>query len=122
MITFCLIAIILHYLIIYLAYLPVSRKDVSQGKMHITSLKVAGLSFLTGFIAGFVDIPSSVGVPITALIIYHMGRSQLLQSRKQAWASTGIYIGLSIPHHDSANNGIRGQLPLSMHVKIPAAN
>ncbi|MBO5683679.1 MAG: hypothetical protein J6R92_01910 [Akkermansia sp.] len=96
MITFYLIAIILHYLVIYLAYLPVSRKDVSQGKMHITSLKVAGLSFLTGIIAGFVGISSSVGVPITALIIYHMGRSQLLQSRKQAWASAGIYIGLSI--------------------------
>ena len=96
MITFYLIAIILHYLVIYLAYLPVSRKDVSQGKMHITSLKVAGLSFLTGIIAGFVGISSSVGVPITALIIYHMGRSQLLQSKKQAWASAGIYIGLSI--------------------------
>ena len=96
MITFYLVAIILHYLVIYLAYLPVSRKDVSQGKMHITSLKVAGLSFLTGIIAGFVGLSSSVGVPITALIISYMGRRQLLQSRKQAWASAGIYFGLTM--------------------------
>ena len=90
------VSVTLQFLSIYLAYLLVSRRYVSQKQILHVSFVVTGYCMLAGILAGFVGISSSVGIPITALIIYHMGRRQLQQTKKQAWTSIGIFLGISV--------------------------
>lgn len=94
-IIFIIAAITFQYLTVYLAYLPISRKAVTQWQMHKASLLVTGFSILAGILAGIVGASSGVAIPITAVMIYQMGRRMLQQSNKQAWASCGIFIGIS---------------------------
>ena len=89
-------AAFLQYLTVYLAYLPVSWKYVPQGQMLGTSLLVTGFSMLAGILAGIIGMSSSVAIPITAVMVHQMGRRMLQQSKKQAWASAGIIIGISL--------------------------
>ena len=89
-------AAFLQYLTVYLAYLPVSWKYVPQGQMLGTSLLVTGFSMLAGILAGIIGMSSSVAIPITAVMVHQMGRRMLQQSNKQAWASAGIFIGISL--------------------------
>ena len=89
-------AAFLQYLTVYLAYLPVSWKYVPQGQIHKTSLLVTGFSILAGILAGIIGMSSSVAIPITAVMVHQMGRRMLQQSNKQAWASAGIFIGISL--------------------------
>ena len=89
-------AAFLQYLTVYLAYLPVSWKYAPQGQMHKTSLLVTAFSMLAGILAGIIGMSSSVAIPITAVMVYQMGRRMLQQSNKQAWASAGIFIGISL--------------------------
>lgn len=89
-------AAFLQYLTVYLAYLPVSCRYVTQGQMHKTSLLVTAFSMLAGILAGIIGMSSSVAIPITAVMVHQMGRRMLQQSNKQAWASAGIFIGISL--------------------------
>ena len=89
-------AAFLQYLTVYLAYLPVSCKYAPQGEMHKTSLLVTAFSMLAGILAGIIGMSSSVAIPITAVMVHQMGRRMLQQSNKQAWASAGIFIGISL--------------------------
>ena len=89
-------AAFLQYLTVYLAYLPVSCKYAPQGQMHKTSLLVTAFSMLAGILAGIIGMSSSVAIPITAVMVHQMGRRMLQQSNKQAWASAGIFIGISL--------------------------
>lgn len=89
-------AAFLQYLTVYLAYLPVSWKYVPQGQMLGTSLLVTGFSMLAGILAGIIGMSGSVAIPITAVMVHQMGRRMLQQSNKQAWASAGIFIGISL--------------------------
>ena len=89
-------AAFLQYLTVYLAYLPVSWKYAPQGQMFKTSLLVTAFSMLAGILAGIISMSSSVAIPITAVMVYQMGRRMLQQSNKQAWASAGIFIGISL--------------------------
>ena len=84
----------IQYLPIYLSYLFVSRKQVTQGKMHKVSFMVTGISIGCALITSLLNC-TSVAFPITAVMVYQMGRSMLQQSNKQAWASCGIFIGIS---------------------------
>lgn len=95
-IIFIIAAVSFQYLTVYLAYLPVSRKAVTQWQMHKTSLLVTGFSILAGILAGIAGASSSVAIPITAVMVYQMGRRMLQQSNKQAWASAGIFIGITL--------------------------
>lgn len=97
-ITFAVIAtaLILQYLTVYLAYLPVSCRYVTQGQMHKTSLLVTVFSILAGILAGIIGMSGSVAIPITAVMVHQMGRRMLQQSNKQAWASAGIFIGICL--------------------------
>ena len=89
-------AAFLQYLTVYLAYLPVSWKYAPQGQMFKTSLLVTAFSMLAGILAGIISMSSSVAIPITAVMVYQMGRRMLQQSNKQAWASAGIFIGICL--------------------------
>ena len=89
-------AAFLQYLTVYLAYLPVSWKYAPQGQMFKTSLLVTAFSMLAGILAGIIGMSGSVAIPITAVMVYQMGRRMLQQSNKQAWASAGIFIGISL--------------------------
>ena len=89
-------AAFLQYLTVYLAYLPVSWKYAPQGQMHKTSLLVTAFSMLAGILAGIISMSSSVAIPITAVMVHQMGHRMLQQSNKQAWASAGIFIGISL--------------------------
>ena len=89
-------AAFLQYLTVYLAYLPVSWKYAPQGQMFKTSLLVTAFSMLAGILAGIIGMSSSVAIPITAVMVYQMGRRMLQQSNKQAWASAGIFIGICL--------------------------
>ena len=89
-------AAFLQYLTVYLAYLPVSWKYAPQGQMHKTSLLVTAFSMLAGILAGIIGMSSSVAIPITAVMVHQMGRRMLQQSNKQACASAGIFIGISL--------------------------
>ena len=84
----------IQYLPIYLSYLFVSRKQVTQGKMHKVSFMVTGISIGCALITNLLSC-TSVAFPVTAVMVYQMGRSMLQQSNKQAWASCGIFIGIS---------------------------
>lgn len=95
-IAFIIAAVTLQYLTVYLAYLPVSRKSVTQWQMHKTSLMVTGFSILAGILTGLIGTSSSVAIPITAVMVYQMGRSMLQQSNKQAWTSCGLFIGITL--------------------------
>lgn len=94
--AFIVTALVLQYLTVYLAYLPVSCRYVTQGQMHKTSLLVTAFSILAGILAGIIGMSSSVAIPITAVMVHQMGRRMLQQSNKQAWASAGIFIGISL--------------------------
>lgn len=94
--AFIVTALVLQYLTVYLAYLPVSCRYVTQGQMHKTSLLVTAFSMLAGILAGIISMSSSVAIPITAVMVYQMGRRMLQQSNKQAWASAGIFIGICL--------------------------
>ena len=87
-------ALTLQYLIIYLSYLPVSRRYVTQKQMHHASFVVMGYSMLAGVLLGFAELPKSIASLITIVLIHMMGRRILCQSNKQAWASCGIFITL----------------------------
>ena len=87
-------ALTLQYLIIYLSYLPVSRRYVTQKQMHHASFVVMGYSMMAGVLLKLAELPRSIGVLITAIFIHMMGRRILCQSNKQAWASCGIFIAL----------------------------
>ena len=87
-------ALTLQYLIIYLSYLPVSRRYVTQKQMHHASFVVLGYSMMAGVLLKLAELPRSMGVLITAILIHMMGRRILCQSNKQAWASCGIFITL----------------------------
>ncbi len=95
-IIFIIAAVSFQYLTVYLAYLPISRKAVTQWQMHKTSLLVTGFSILAGILVGIAGASSSVAIPITAVMVYQMGRRMLQQSNKQAWASAGIFIGITL--------------------------
>lgn len=88
------IAITLQYLIIYVAYLPVSRRHASQKQLLHASFVVLGYSMMAGVLLKLAELPRSIGVLITAILIHMMGRRILCQSNKQAWASCGIFIAL----------------------------
>ena len=88
------IAITLQYLIIYVAYLPVSRRHASQKQLLHASFVVLGYSMMAGVLLKLAELPRSIGVLITAILIHIMGRKLLHQSHKQAWASCGIFITL----------------------------
>ena len=75
-IAFIIAAVTLQYLTVYLAYLPVSRKSVTQWQMHKTSLLVTGFSILAGILTGLIGTSSSVAIPITAVMVYQMGCSR----------------------------------------------
>lgn len=94
--AFIVTALVLQYLTVYLAYLPVSCRYVTQGQMHKTSLLVTVFSILASILAGIIGMSSSVAIPITAVMVHQMGRRMLQQSNKQAWASAGIFIGISL--------------------------
>ena len=87
-------ALILQYLIIYLAYLPVSRRYVTQKQMLHASFVVLGYSMMAGILLKLAGLPKSISMLITAALVYIMGRMILHQSSKQAWASVGIYIAI----------------------------
>ena len=95
-IAFIIASVTFQYLTVYLAYLPVSRKSVTQWQMHKTSLLVTGFSILAGILTGLIGTSSSVAIPITAVMVYQMGRRMLQLSNKQAWASCGLFIGITI--------------------------
>ena len=88
------IAITLQYLIIYVAYFPVSRRHASQKQLLHASFVVLGYSMRAGVLLKLAELPRSIGVLITAILIHIMGRKLLHQSHKQAWASCGIFITL----------------------------
>ena len=88
------IAVTLQYLIIYVAYLPVSRRHASQKQLLHASFVVLGYSMMAGVLLKLAELPRSIGVLITAVLIHMMGRRILCQSNKQAWASCGIFIAL----------------------------
>ena len=88
------IAITLQYLIIYVAYLPVSRRHASQKQLLHASFVVLGYSMMAGVLLKLAELPRSIGVLITAILRHIMGRKLLHQSHKQAWASCGIFITL----------------------------
>ena len=88
------IAVTLQYLIIYVAYLPVSRRHASQKQLLHASFVVLGYSMMAGVLLKLAELPRSMGVLITAILIHMMGRRILSQSNKQAWASCGIFITL----------------------------
>ena len=88
------IAVTLQYLIIYVAYLPVSRRHASQKQLLHASFVVLGYSMMAGVLLKLAELPRSMGVLITAILIHMMGRRILSQSHKQAWASCGIFITL----------------------------
>ena len=88
------IAVALQYLIIYAAYLPVSRRHASQKQLLHASFVVMGYSMMAGVLLKLAELPRSIGVLITAVLIHMMGRRILCQSNKQAWASCGIFITL----------------------------
>lgn len=94
--AFIVTALVLQYLTVYLAYLPVSCRYVTQGQMHKTSLLVTAFSMLAGILAGIIGMSSSVAIPFTAVMVHQMGRRMLQQSNKQAWASAGIFIGICL--------------------------
>ena len=87
-------ALILQYLIIYLAYLPVSRRYVTQKQMLHASFVVLGYSMMAGILLKLAGLPKSISMLITAALVYIMGRMILHQSSKQAWASVGFYIAI----------------------------
>ena len=87
-------ALTLQYLIIYLSYLPVSRRYVTQKQMHHASFVVLGYSMMAGVLLKLAELPKSMSILITAILIHMMGRRILHQSHKQAWASCGIFITL----------------------------
>ena len=89
-------ALAVHYLLIYLPYLIISRKHAHKGQILKSSLLVACYSLMAGAACNLIGISSTAAVGITAAIVYHIGRRKLLQSKKQAWASCGIYIGGTI--------------------------
>ena len=88
------IAVTLQYLIIYVAYLPVSRRHASQKQLLHASFVVLGYSMMAGVLLKLAELPRSIGVLITAILRHIMGRKLLHQSHKQAWASCGIFITL----------------------------
>ena len=88
------IAITLQYLIIYVAYLPVSRRHASQKQLLHASFVVLGYSMMAGVLLKLAELPRSMSILITAILIHMMGRRILCQSNKQAWASCGIFIAL----------------------------
>ena len=85
-------ALTIQFLTIYLSYLPVSRRYITQKQMLKASFVVMGYSMMAGALLGFAELPTSIGVLISTGLIYHMGRKMLHQSNKQAWASCGIFI------------------------------
>ena len=95
-IAFIIASVTFQYLTVYLAYLPVSRKSVTQWQMHKASLLITGFSILAGILTGLIGTSSSVSIPITAVMVYQMGRRMLQQSNKQAWASCGLFIGITL--------------------------
>lgn len=87
-------ALTLQYLIIYVAYLPVSRRHASQKQLLHASFVVLGYSMMAGVLLKLAELPRSMSILITAILIHMMGRRILCQSNKQAWASCGIFIAL----------------------------
>ena len=87
-------ALTLQYLTIYLSYLPVSRRYVTQKQIFHASFVVMGYSMLAGVLLGLVELPRSIASLITIVLIHIMGRKLLHLSHKQAWASCGIYIAV----------------------------
>lgn len=89
-------AIALQYLIIYLSYLPVSRRYVTQKQMLHASFVVLGYSMMAGVLLGFAGLPKSLSTLVSAVLIYILGCKMLNQSKKMAWASCGIYIVIAL--------------------------
>ena len=87
-------ALALQFLVIYFSYLPVSRRHASQKQLLHASFVVMGYSMMAGVLLKLAELPRSIGVLITAILIHMMGRRILSQSNKQAWASCGIFITL----------------------------
>lgn len=84
------------FLTIYLAYLSVSRKKVTQKQLLHTSFVVTAYSMMAGTLLGFVDLPRSLSFLVAAALVHFMGRRMLQQSNRQAWCSCFIFIGLAL--------------------------
>ena len=84
------------FLTIYLAYLFVSRKKVTQKQLLHASFVVTAYSMMAGTLLGFVDLPRSLSFLVAAALVHFMGRRMLQQSNRQAWCSCLIFIGLAL--------------------------
>ena len=84
------------FLTIYLAYLSVSRKKVTQKQLLHASFVVTAYSMMAGTLLGFVDLPRSLSFLVAAALVHFMGRRMLQQSHRQAWCSCLIFIGLAL--------------------------
>ena len=84
------------FLTIYLAYLSVSRKKVTQKQLLHASFVVTAYSMMAGTLLGFVDLPRSLSFLVAAALVHFMGRRMLQQSNRQAWCSCLIFIGLAL--------------------------
>ena len=84
------------FLTIYLAYLSISRKKVTQKQMLHASFVVTAYSMMVGTLLGFADLPRSLSFLVAAALVHFMGRRMLQQSNRQAWCSCLIFIGLAL--------------------------
>lgn len=84
------------FLTIYLAYLSVSRKKVTQKQLLHASFVVTAYSMMAGTLLGFVDLPRSLSFLVAAALVHFMGRRMLQQSNRQAWCSCLIFTGLAL--------------------------
>ncbi len=84
------------FLTIYLAYLSVSRKKVTQKQLLHASFVVTAYSMMAGTLLGFADLPRSLSFLVAAALVHFMGRRMLQQSNRQAWVSCLIFIGLAL--------------------------
>ena len=84
------------FLTIYLAYLSVSRKKVTQKQLLHATFVVTAYSMMAGTLLGFVDLPRSLSFLVAAALVHFMGRRMLQQSNRQAWCSCLIFIGLAL--------------------------
>ncbi len=89
-------AITVEFLTIYLSYLPVSRRHVTQKQMLHASFVVTAYGMMAGVLLGIADLPRILGFLIASALVYLMGRKMLQQSNKQALISCGLYIGLAL--------------------------
>ena len=84
------------FLTIYLAYLSVSRKKVTQKQLLHASFVVTAYSMMAGTLLGFADLPRSLSFLVAAALVHFMGRRMLQQSNRQALCSCLIFIGLAL--------------------------